>query len=490
MTARITKFTVACLMLLFSRTASAQVTDAFCEPICYSDAQYFAPVDFDFDCRPIRKDCGFFFNYEKLAWVATGERHHIGVEGATQAGSFNSLRQFVTGETLQIGNPVIPNPGVTVFIDPPLLPNNIQNAEPRADLGWGERYELGYFKGDAGWLVGVLDGPEIDSSQVYGFGATVQDGTNGLLSPLGSVFIVFDDPLNLMRGFIDVFDGVPTAGPPGGNLQDDTNGDGILDGDGFADDIDRDGHFGPDGVDLDDPVEEPDAGFVGGLEHDFDDLVILPVSFQTLVVRNRTEISGIELMRTHRLDNRHRMAKHQNRSVVMSYGVRYVQLDDQFRVDGAGGVLGDSFWDTSIINNIVGPQLGLSYQEQKGRFLFDFNGRFLFGYNIQNLKQTAALGEDLIPGQHNHPLYFSPTYANHGRQEEDFAPVVELRANASYQLTGAIALKLGYTGTFIDNIRRASQHVKYELPRMGFRDDAGTQNIFVNGVNFGAEVVY
>ena len=36
--------------------------------------QLFAPVDFDFDCLPIRDDCGFFFNYNRLNWAATGER--------------------------------------------------------------------------------------------------------------------------------------------------------------------------------------------------------------------------------------------------------------------------------------------------------------------------------------------------------------------------------------------------------------------------------
>jgi hypothetical protein len=201
-------------------------------------------------------------------------------------------------------------------------------------------------------------------------------------------------------------------------------------------------------------------------------------------------MQGIEIMKTHRLDNRHRMAKHQNNDVEFSYGVRYLRLRDDFDVSGEGGVLGSSFWDTTIVNNLVGPQIGLKWARQQKRIRWDLGGRFMFAYNVQNFEQTAALGQDLAPGQNNKPLYFPPSYNHHGKQENDFSPTAELRVQASYQITRALAAKLGYTANFIDNIRRSSQQVKYELPQMGFRDDEVTQEIFINGVNFGFEVVY
>jgi hypothetical protein len=83
-----------------------------------------------------------------------------------------------------------------------------------------------------------------------------------------------------------------------------------------------------------------------------------------------------------------------------------------------------------------------------------------------------------------------PTVSSHGQQDNDFSPTAEMRVNGSYQISRAIALNLGYTATFVDNIRRAAQQVKYELPNMGFREGAGTQEIFINGVNFGFDVVY
>ncbi len=519
---RFTLGLAACLLLATSATnARAQLghvamlqDDPFCGDCCDHDLQFFAPTEFDFDCNPIRKDCGYFFNYDKLNWSADGDKVILGAAGRTSNGSFNPFRVFDDGGQLEPVDPTDPDgeftlaPGVEVILPAPFLLSTINNATPVGISGWGERYEFGRFDGDAGWMMAILDGPDMDSSRLYGYGFTGQEGTiggaipggiglpsdvpnnpfNQLLSPFGSVLIVFDDPLNLMRGFIDVVDGLRVDGPPSDPLESDSNGDGILDGDGLDDDIDRDGHFGSSGIEGDDPGEVPDL-LGGGLPHDFGDLVDLPTSWRSVRVQSRTHLDGFELMRTHRLSNRHKMAKHQNRDVEFYYGVRYLLLDDTFRVDGAGGVLGDSFWDTNIANNMVGPQIALKWAQQNGRMRYDFSGRFLAAYNIQHFEQEYALGEDLIPGQANHPLYFGPTYGNHRKRQLEFSPVVEIRAQASYSLTSSIAVRLGYNAQFIDSVRRAAQHVKYELPNMGFID-GGRQDIFINGVNLGFDVVY
>ena len=69
--------------------------------------------------------------------------------------------------------------------------------------------------------------------------------------------------------------------------------------------------------------------------------------------------------------------------------------------------------------------------------------------------------------------------------------MAEMRVEGSYQITNSFALKLGYTATFVDNITRASQIVRYRLPDMGIRNDQiGEQTIFVNGADFGIEAVY
>ena len=499
------------MWLLVGLLISAHTLPAFGQLYDWVDTpdhelQFFSPVNLDFDDKPVRRSSGYFFHFDKLNWAITGERSVLGTTNLSNA-STNPWREFdsggISGTDPNDDDATIFIPGTPITIAPPLLPGGIQNSPPRAVFGWGERYEFGHFNKNAGWMVGILDGPVGIHEEIFGFGFTGQDDTatvgvglpspfpgvtppNQLISPLGSVLIVFNDPQGLMTGFLDVVNGV-SPGLPGTVLGNDVNGDGILDGDGFADDIDRDGHFGPDGFEGGDPGEVPNT--VGGAPADFDDLVTLPTSFQTVFVRNSTAINGIEFMRTHRLSNRHHMQKHQNNEIEFSYGARYVRLRDEFVVNGFGGVLGTSSWDTRIDNNMVGPQVALRWLHQRNRMRLDWGGRFLFGYNVQNWEQDASLGEDLIPGQNNHPLYFPPTVSNHGRRDDDFSPVVEMRVQASYQLTSSLSAKLGYNALFMDNIRRAAQQVDYTLPSMGFID-GGTQDIFINGANFGFDVVY
>jgi hypothetical protein len=115
----------------------------------------------------------------------------------------------------------------------------------------------------------------------------------------------------------------------------------------------------------------------------------------------------------------------------------------------------------------------------------------MFAYNIQNFDQDTGIATDAVPGQYNRGLYLVPTVSDHGKQEEFFSPTAELRAQASYRLTSVLALKLGYTAIFVDNISRSANNVRYELPRLGFREEqAGKQEIFINGVNVGVEATF
>ena len=481
MTARklATWFAAACA-LVAPGVAYGQAEDAFCDANCYHEQQWFAPVDFDFDCQPINRDCGWEFSFEFLSWAATGERMPIGT-GATDDASLGPFRNLVSGNAGDLGIPPNnPNLMTSVFLAPPELLGGIDSGPPRASFAIGERYEIGYFNGDSGWSVGVLDGPENSNNQNYG--VETQDNL------YGSVLVVFDDPLNLMFGFLDVLG--PIGGPFGP--------------DGLADDIDGDGQYGPDGYDTDDPGREPDVIFGPDNRGDFDDLVRLPTSFQFLSVRSDTKTAGVELMKTYRLSNLHKMTKHQNNEVEIGAGLRYMMLRDEFNVTGNGGVIGDSFWDTRVDNNLVGPQITANWMHRRHRLQLDVNGRFMFAANVQNFDQDVALGgapllggviplpdQSLLPGQYNRPLFFGPTVADHGKQENTFSPLVEFRAQGSYRLTSALSLKLGYTAIFIDNISRSANQVKYELPRMGFRNEqAGKQEILINGVNGGFELVF
>jgi hypothetical protein len=254
------------------------------------------------------------------------------------------------------------------------------------------------------------------------------------------------------------------------HLADDINGNGIL------------GAFpiivvGPDGVAR--------QAFI----HDFDDLHKFNIYFNNVTIRSRTETDGVEAMWVHELTNQHYMAKHQNNRLSFSWGARFLRMDDQFRVDADGSILGRSFWDTNFTNNIVGPQVGLQWVNQRQRWRLYTDARFLFGYNIANWDQVGLMGEEQIPGALNRLLYGRPTAFSRGLREQEFSPVGELRVQASYHVTSAAALKVGYTGSYIGEIRRAAPSVRYALPDMGYIDTEG-EDFLINGFDFGVEFIY
>jgi hypothetical protein len=297
-----------------------------------------------------------------------------------------------------------------------------------------------------------------------------------------------------MHGFQDLWIGAVGTGRV---LPADTDGDGILDGDGFADDMDGDGQFGPDGFDVNAPAGTPDSFLAPGINGeaqvvppDYDDLVELPTSFRTVLVRNAATTNGIELMATHRFNNRHWMAKHQNyNNIDFYYGVRYLRFRDNFVVNGDSGVLGLTTIDTQIINNIIGPQVGLNWSQTRGRWKSSINGRFQFGYNLSNWSQDGFMGEDLTPGRLNHPLYLRPFTFKSGHRDDDFSPVAEMRWEAAYSFTKSVAIKGGWTGIYMGNVYRASTHTRYRLPEMGFLFN-DPEDVIVHGGNIGLEFNY
>ena len=67
-------------------------------------------------------------------------------------------------------NPNSPVPAPTV------IHNALNNVPPRAGFAFGNRYELGYRDAGNGWMVGVLDGPEQNQSQFFGFAPNAATG--------------------------------------------------------------------------------------------------------------------------------------------------------------------------------------------------------------------------------------------------------------------------------------------------------------------------
>ncbi len=467
---------LACL-LVGARTASTSLAQGLLGTASVkSDLQYFSPVDLNFEDRPLRKESGYFFSFEKLSWAIVGANTTVGDNSVT-----------VLSENIYPGN-------VGDFGTPPpqyVIINGLQEVPPDAEFGLGERYEFGYSNvsrnGASGWMIGIIDGPQVTSESTFGFGPS--------LNGFGSVHVNFSTSPGYLLGFRDyqtqTINGADFVtgqnavliGPGG-----DPNG--LITTDGIPDDINGNALpvFFFFGVDADASGDIGDDEVTGN-GVDFGDLHEFNIRFDTLEIRNTTKIQGIELMKTHTLSNKHLPASRGGNQWELAYGVRFMRLQDDFSFQGNGDVLGLTQVSTSTENQIVGPQIRAKWSSQRGRWNTSFDGRFVFGYNVQDLSQVGDIGQDLVPGAVNKLLGGQPTSFSYGRQANDFSPLVEFRADASYQLTRSIAVNLGYTAIFVDNITRASQVVQYSLPNMGILQ-AGQQDIFINGVNAGFDITY
>jgi Putative beta barrel porin-7 (BBP7) len=519
----------AALALTFSGSARAQANLPFGPENYDCDLQLFAPVEIDLNDQPYHDDHGYFFHYDKVLWSFSGERALIGdpvVTAAEESFRFNPNQDLAYG-----GSPSDPNGTQPQPYD---ILNGIQDAYPDAGFATGNRFELGYTSSEgSGWVISALQGPILNQHNVFGGFGNFQPNTPlvGEGNPSGTPVLGASTPANPLTTVTS-----PPLDPDytndAGNAPGGFAGGGKAFGYGsvhvnfqaapgallgFSDTQNRlagafvgtqrgviayVGNYGsvaeasqntttiPFFHSADDNNENGIEGsnLLGTLT-DFGDLRLFNIAFDRLEVHNDTRTDGVEMLGTQQLSNRHFMAKNQNNRFEALYGARYFMMYDNFRVDGFGSVLGKSYWDTTILNNIVGPEVGLRWTNQRQRWQLSADTRFTFGYNVENFRQADGMGEELIPGALNRPLFLQPTFSHYSLMKDDFSPLGELRVETSYYLTQNFSLKLGYNGMYVGNVRRAADSVRYFLPDMGFQD-RGTQNLLVNGVNFGVEFVH
>jgi len=482
-------------LLLCTAATVAQGQSPFLVDSPSHDLQFYSPVEFDFDNRPTGRDNGYFFRYDKLSWAATGERVAVGNPDV------QVFSEIIIPDALAESFSATSGPLTSADLVYPII-NGLQDVAPTAEFAWGERYELGHFGGggDYGWLVSILDGPDVRSSNTFGNGPE-QSG-------FGSIHVNFATPDNFLLGFRNYWGGGVLAGDFGDFVipTPTLNGPGIVPGNeapgDFIDDLDGDGIEGFNFIVFDiDGDGMIDAGEIIGIAVDLDDLHMFNVTFDQVSIRNSTETQGIELMRTHRLSNDHKMAKHQGNNLDIAYGVRFLRLRDEFSFSGTSPLLGTMAFTTEAENQLVGPQIRAMWSTQRGRWNFNLDGRCMFAYNVTDADQTGSYGLDnvddtgavinpgLVPGGFNRLVSGQPNTFSYGKQFNEFSPTVELRADLSYQLTSAVAARLGYTAIFVDNISRGAAITNYSLPDFGFLE-GGKQDIFINGATFGFDVVY
>jgi len=159
---------------------------------------------------------------------------------------------------------------------------------------------------------------------------------------------------------------------------------------------------------------------------------------------------------------------------------------------GLSSPLQTGAWETDSFNNIVGPEFGLQFESQRGRWTFSSDFRFIAGLNWQNNLYRGAnfpesIGADYLRATFNPsvtnvsaggaagqvitldpPPLFLQIYAvgqtnatNDVRHHFTFSPIGEWRLGVQYQVSQAILLRLGYTGMVMGSISRASVNTRY-----------------------------
>ncbi len=164
---------------------------------------------------------------------------------------------------------------------------------------------------------------------------------------------------------------------------------------------------------------------------------------------------------------------------------------DTLTGQGFGTPLQTGEWQTNTYNNMVGPEFGLLFESDWGRWTFTSGLKFTAAFNWQNnLYQGSNFPESM--GADYLRATFSPatTYTSDGnnggvqnlagpplflqiypvgqsnatnsaKHEFVFSPIGEWRFGAQYKVSQAINLRAGYTGMWLGSIARASTNTGY-----------------------------
>jgi hypothetical protein len=301
--------------------------------------------------------------------------------------------------------------------------------------------------------------------------------------------------------------------------------------DGFADDINRNNIYGPDGQDIGTPFDPPPTinppiilpggvavpggttdlpptfivpldgipdgslfpgpdGVLGTADDiviaiDFGDLATTQPIFDEVILHNAMDITTVELMymvRSH---------KYWHGIWEMYFGARYAEIDEEFSFFGSGSNFDPMIFTHKADNHIVGPQIGLRWFQKAGRWTASSEGRFMAGANFQGIHQEGEIGGAIgalattIGAMNFHPSRGS--FAN-SLTHEAFAPIGEVRFDLSFDVTRDISLTVGYTAMIAGGIARASNTIDWVVPQLGVLKPGGGEDLIANGVNFGVEV--
>jgi hypothetical protein len=167
---------------------------------------------------------------------------------------------------------------------------------------------------------------------------------------------------------------------------------------------------------------------------------------------------------------------------------------DTLTGQGAGSPLQTGAWETNTYNNMVGPEFGMLFESQAGRWTFSSELKFTAAFNWQNNLYRGSNFPDSVGADYLRAT-FTPSVTNTassggsdaantvtlqppplflqiygvGQQNATnsaehnfvFSPIGEWRFGAQFRVSQAITLRAGYTGMWLGAIARASTNTGY-----------------------------
>jgi hypothetical protein len=174
--------------------------------------------------------------------------------------------------------------------------------------------------------------------------------------------------------------------------------------------------------------------------------------------------------------------------VGIIYGIRAIQRQKSESVFLEGSVLHTFYWETEAKNDIMGPQLGVVLARSVGRLSMRLQATAMAGFNFGIVQQKGALGEGLVPGALNQPLYARPAQFRHVDPHDEISPSGELRVEARYRLSEMVTFAISWSGVAIGNALVTDDRTLYQIPELGLVDP-GEQTILVHNLFCGLEMM-
>lgn len=196
---------------------------------------------------------------------------------------------------------------------------------------------------------------------------------------------------------------------------------------------------------------------------------------------------------------------------------------------GGQTILADTTLNSTGLNQIIGPQVGIRFNRKTGRWTGMFECKFFAGLNNQDRKVDGQIGTYLVDTNNITTLLSSTSgsgsssssSSSRSSNSQDssllnrgifphipigftqnnsvigdrmtyrtFSPGVELRLNANWQLTKAVGLQVGFTSMYVGNVVRGGQICDYTIHEDGHifktrRGSSVNSDVFTYGVTFG-----